>query len=215
MLAKSLSFSIFSLLTMISFSGSSGPRNPLDRILGSSLSAELRQVFKKLSQGVDCFAGNPAFSFPLQLAKGFPSGRLSGREYRLLLENQVSGGLAVEQAIEGTFLIVEMMRRIKQAEEAYFSFGTATLVQEILVVTVEVLCGKKERIALISTKDLACLVKTLFQSCDARGMDRYLMLIANAGAERGQAGDQEAGRLHASVMDVLARNNKTKGGRRR
>lgn len=214
--AHCLGFSVFSLLAMNTICIPRGRGDVrFDNLFGSSMSVELTPIFKNLSRGVVCFADNPAFGFPTELAKGFPSGRLSGSEFRQYLETRLTLGMSVQQAMRHALSIIETLRRMTESGAAFFPSGRSTLVEEVAVVTFGVFVDSKERLAQIRTEDLGSLVNVMLRHGTAAGRAHYLMLVANEAARRAQAGDEEAERLHRSIMDNLARDIKAKRGRKR
>jgi hypothetical protein len=198
-----------------------GGRKSLMAMIMGPMSEESSWLCKKLIKGMECFAGNPEFSAVVGLARGFPSGRITGNEFRQLMEKQIEGSLSTEQSIDNFIIMLEMISKIDEAQEMGAPFGgifeVDQLVREILIAGLDVLCGKRERAVRHSTDALGRLFGVILKYGDGCSLKRYLLLIGNAAYERMEAGDDTAGRLHAAAMDYISMHKRMgkKRGRRR
>lgn len=171
---------------------------------------------KKLIKGLNAFAGNPEFGFPVGLAKGFPS--ITGDEFRQLLEERLEADHPVERVIDDAVVMLMTINAASGGLDFPFGnhVGVDSLRQEMLTGALQALCGKKERLARFSTDSLARLIAVIRKYGDVRVAERQLLLISNAAVSRMQAGDEVAGDLHNAILDMIARNHKQTGkGRRR
>lgn len=199
----------------------SGGGKSLMGMFMNSLGDDSRKEFKKLAKGMDHFVGNPHFSFPLVLVKGFTSGRLSGKEYAQLLEPQIADGLPPEPIIENLIITLGLIGNIGKAQSMEIPFGgmfdVEPLIQDLLLCALEVLCGQRGRVARYSTEALTSLVDIMRVYGKGRGLERYMLLIGNVAAERMQTGDEKARKLYANTTDYIAktkRPEKKRGARR-
>lgn len=221
LVATGLGYSLMSFLIMNSIAGGAGRgRNFLDMFMGDT-SEETSRTAKKLVKGIECFADNQYFNFPVEFARAFPSGKLSGAEYRGLMEKLISAGLLAKQIIENIAVLLQMLRVTYKARNEAFPFGGMsgdhTLQREMLTAGLDVLCGKRNLAERHLTDDLFGILELVRCYGNAGGTERYLLIISNVAAERSQQGDAAAGELHATIMGLLAPKNRPpkKRGRQR
>jgi hypothetical protein len=218
--AKALDMSLLSVLIMSTLMGG-GNRNSFMAMIMGPMAEESVQMCKRLIKGMECFSGNPLFSAPVELARSFPSGRISGKEFGNYLEKRIGTNPSADQVIADFIVILEAIRRASEAQRMDMPFGDmlngSSLIKELLVVGLGVLCGKKGQVMQYSTKALTVLVDIMRKYGDSRGLERYMMLISNTAAERSAAGDEDAGKLYRNSMDYISHITKSgkKGGRRR
>jgi hypothetical protein len=176
---------------------------------------------KKLIKGMECFSGNPLFAAPVALARSFPTGRISGKEFGKYLEMQLDANPSTERAISDFIHILGVIRHLTEAQQLDMPFGDilggSSLAKGLLTAGLDLLCGKKEQVMRHSTADLATIVDTICRYGDGREFDRYLQLIANSAAERRASGDEAAGKLYEQATDYIikvAKPDKKRGRRR-
>ena len=218
--ARSLGLSLLSLLVMNTLLDGGG-RNSLMSMIMGPMSDEASHISKRLIKGMETFSGNPQFSLPVELAKSFPTGKISGKEYGHYLEKQIETDASTDQTIANFIIILETIRQVGTAQRMEMPFGqmlnTAPLTKQLLSVGLDVFCGKKEQIMRYSTAHLTTFADVIRKYGDGLGLERYMLLIGNAAGERSQAGDEVAAKLHINAMDYISSTMKTakKRGRRR
>ncbi|HBG07344.1 MAG: hypothetical protein A2075_15425 [Geobacteraceae bacterium GWC2_58_44] len=217
--ALGLGTSLMSLLVMNTMVGGS-KRRGIPGLFLDEMTEDGSRSCKKLIKGLAAFAGNPEFAFPVGLAKGFPSGRITGDEFRQLLEERLEADHPVEKVMDDAVVMLMTIESFSGASGLGLPFGNCfgadSLRQELLKGALQALCGKKERLARFSTDSLARLFAIIGKYGDGRDLDRPLLLISNAAVSRMQAGDEAAGDLHNAILEIIARNHKPAGkGRRR
>lgn len=218
--AKGIELSLLSLLIMNRLMGDDGLKSLMARIMGS-MSDDSAQICKRLIKGLECFSGNPAFSAPVALARSFPSGRISGKEYGQYLQNQIDATASTDQAISDFILILETIRQVSEKQRMDMPFGDMlngnSLIKELLSIGLDVLCAKQEVVMRHSTAALTILVDIIRKYGDGRGFERPMQLICNAAAERKNVGDEAAGKLYEYTTDYIIKVSKAynKKGRRR
>ena len=220
-LAKGVLTTLLSLLVMNTLSGR-GKRNGMIAMFMDPLAEETSRACKKLLKGLPGFAGNAAFLPAVELANGFPTGRINGVDLRRVLRKLIDSGGPMRAIQE---MWVTLLSTIYQADQTQdmdlpFDFGsmldTDGLTQEVLVAGLEELCGDPATVALFDAAGLKTLFAVIRQFGRNAGMGRHLLLVGNAAAILMQAGDEEMGKLHADIMNYLAAQKKTakKRGRR-
>ena len=218
--ARNLNMSILSGLIMGRLMGGDGRNSFMAMIMGS-MSDDSAQMSKKLIKGVECFSGNSLFSAPVALARSFPSGRISGKEFGLYLEKQIDTNPSTELAIADFINILGAIRHVTEAQQMDMPFGDmlsgSSLTIEMLTAGLDILCGKKEQVMRHSTAGLTSLVDIIRKYGDGRRFDRYLQLIANSAAERRASGDEAAVKLYEQTTEYIIKVTKPdkKRGRRR
>jgi len=218
--ARSLDMSLLSVLIMSTLMGGGG-RNSLMAMIMGPMSDESAQICKSLIKGMECFSGNPLFAAPVTLARSFPSGRISGKEFGHYLEKQIDTNPSTERAIADFINILGAIRHVSGKQQWDMPFGDmlggSTLTKELLTAGLDVLCGKKDQVIRHSTADLAALVDIIGKYGDGRGFERYMQLISNSAAERRVSGDEAAGKLYEYTTDYIIKVTKPdrKRGRRR
>ena len=194
---------------------------PLIAMASGSMSEDSAQICKRLIKGMECFSGNPLFAAPITLARSFPSGRISGKEFGYYLEKQIDTNPSTEQAIADLIVILETIRQVSGKQRWDMPFGEMlggnSLIKELLGAGLEVLCGKKQQVMRHSTAGLTSLVDIIRKYGDGRGFERYVQLIGNTAAERGVSGEEAATKLYENTIDYIVRVTKPdrKRGRRR
>jgi len=218
--ATGLSVLLLTNLVMNTLVG--GEQNSFMAMLLDPMSDESARMCKKLVKGMDCFAGNSFFSIPVELAKGFSSGIISGKDMGKLIEKLLNSGQATEQTIELFVVTLEMVKATSKTQQMDMPFriaasGGDSLLKELLFSGLDALCGKKDLAARHTTDNLTTLVDVMRIYSDGRGMERYMMLIGNAAAERMLEGDEAASALHKNTMEYISKNAKPekKRGRQR
>ena len=218
--AKNLDMSLLSVLIMSTLMGGGGRNSFMAMIMGP-MSGESAQMCKNLIKGMECFSGNPLFAAPITLARSFPSGRISGKEFGYYLEKQIDTNPSTEQAIADLIVILETIRQVSGKQRWDMPFGEMlggnSLIKELLGAGLEVLCGKKQQVMRHSTAGLTSLVDIIRKYGDGRGFERYVQLIGNTAAERGVSGEEAATKLYENTIDYIVRVTKPdrKRGRRR
>jgi hypothetical protein len=218
--ARSLDLLLLSALILHTLMGGGGRNSFMAMIMGP-MSNESAQMCKKLIKGMECFSGNPLFSSPVALARSFPSGKISGKEFGQYLEKQIATSHSTEQAIADLIVVLETIRRASEAQQNDTPFGDMlggnSLTKELLTAGLHVLCGKKDQVMRHSTADLATLADIICKYGDSCGFERYMQLIANSAAERGVSGDEAARKLYKYATDYIIQVTKPdrKRGRRR
>jgi hypothetical protein len=217
--AQGVGMSLLSLMIMNTMVGGSKRRGLLDMFMGD-MSEESSQNCKKLIKGLENFTGNPKFAFSVGLAKGFPTGRITGEGFGQLLEERLEAGLSVERVMADAVIMLEAVGSISYAQKMDLPFGDIfgadSLQRDLLSGALQALCGSKERLTSFTTDSLARLVSMIRKYDDGHGMERHMLLIGNAAAARMDTGDEAAKVLHKSILDTITRNKKTAGrGRRR
>lgn len=218
--ARTIGLELHSRLIISTLMGGGGRNSFMSMILGP-MSDELSQIYKKMIKGIECFSGNPLFYASVALARSFPSGRITGKEFGRYLEKQIEINPSVEQVIADFILILETIRQVSGKQRMDIPFGDMlngdSLIKELLGAALDVLCGSKEQVMRHSTTSLTALVNLMLQYGDSRGLERYMLIISNAAAERGVSGDEAAGKLYENTTDYIVKATKPdkKKGRRR
>ncbi len=218
--ARNLNMSLLSALIMNTLMGGGGRDSFMAMIMGP-MSDDSAQMSKKMIKGVECFSGNPLFSAPIALARSFPSGRISGKEFGLYLEKQIATNTSTERAIADFISILGAIRHVTEAQRMDMLFGDmlggSSLTKELLTAGLNVLCGKKDQVKRCSTADLATFGDIICKYGDGLGFERYMQLIANSAAERMASGDEAARKLYEYTTDYIIQATRPdrKRGRRR
>ena len=166
------------------------------------------------------FAENPDFAFSVGLAKGFPTGRITGDGFGQLLEERLEAGLSAESVMADAVIILEAVGSLSNAQKIDLPFGDIfgadSLQRDLLSGAMQTLCGSKERLTSFTTDSLVRLVSLIRKYGDGHGMERHMLLIGNAAAAKMESGDEAAKVLHKTILDTITRNKKPAGrGRRR
>jgi hypothetical protein len=216
--AKGLGMSLITALTMSTLLGAAG-RNSFMAMLMGPMSDEPTQICKRLIKGMECFSGNPLFSLPVALAKCFPSGRISGKELRQYLARQIDTNPDAELTITDFLVILETIKQVCETQQMDMLFGDLlsgdSLIQELLGAGLDVLCNNKEQVMRYSTTSLTIIVDLMRRYGDRHGIERYLLLISNAAAERKSTGDEAARKLYENTLDYMSKIMKPEKKKRR
>lgn len=221
MVAKVLGFSLMSSLIMNSIVGKAGKNMNIPAMIMKDIFGDISRTTKGIIKVVECFEGNPLFSFPAEIAGAFPSGILSGAGYKRLLEKMLSSDVPAKLVVENITSLLQTIRFTCEGRGSGLPFGPlpggAILRRELLEAGLDVLCGKKNLAERHSTEDLTSILELARSYEQPDGIERYMLVISNVAAERSQQGDTAAGLLHGTIMDLMALKNRSfkRRGRKR